>query len=89
MGCEISAFKSIDTLKTQLKYVSIYIYVYMDPGLIFECRDIFVLAWTNSSLGKFFTHLTELLRNCHIFQSVKNYINADFSHPIRNRNSKT
>ena len=30
------------------------------PGLFFACRDIFGLARTSSSLGKFFTHLTEL-----------------------------
>ena len=53
------------------------------PGLIFG------LARTSSSLGKFFTHLTELSRNCHIFESAKIYINADISHPIRDKNAKT
>ena len=30
------------------------------PGLVLACGDIFGLARTNSSLGKKFTHLTEL-----------------------------
>ena len=30
------------------------------PGLILACGDIFGLARTSSSLGNFFTHLTEL-----------------------------
>ena len=30
------------------------------PGLIFACGDIIGLARTSSSLGKNFTHLTEL-----------------------------
>ena len=30
------------------------------PGLILVCGDIFGLAWTGSSFGKKFTHLTEL-----------------------------
>ena len=61
------------------------------PGLILACGDIFGLARTSSSFGIFFTHLAELWRSyyCHIFESVKNHINADISHSIRDRNAKT
>ena len=30
-----------------------------------------------------------VMTNCHIFESVKNHINAYISHPIRDRNAKT
>ena len=49
------------------------------------------LAWFGQVLvlETFFTHLTKLWRNCHIFESVKNHINAYILHPIRDRNVKT
>ena len=59
------------------------------PGMIFGMCGYFWPGRTSSSIGKIFTHLTELWRNCHIFYSVKNYINAYISHPIRDRTMKT
>ena len=75
-------------------YICLYVQNWLkkleDPqGWFLACGDIFGLARTSSSLGKNFTHLTELWRNCHIFESVKNHINAYISHPIRDRNVKT
>ena len=58
------------------------------PELIFACRNILGLARTSSSLRNFFAYLTKLWGNCHIFGSVKNHINANISHPIRDRTVK-
>ena len=72
------------------RYVQNWLKKLEDPqGWFLACGDIFGLARTSSSLGKIFTHLTELWRNCHIFEGVKNHINAYISHPIRDRNMKT
>ena len=47
------------------------------PGLIFGMCGYFWPGSESSSLRKKFTHLTELRRNCHIFEGVKNQINAE------------
>ena len=59
------------------------------PGLIFGMWGYFWPGPESSSLGKIFTHLMELRRNCNLSESMKNHINADISHPIRDRNAKT
>ena len=58
------------------------------PGLILGIWGYFWLGSEKFESWKFFTHLTELWRKCHIFESVKNHINAYISHPIRDRNAK-
>ena len=51
------------------------------PGLIFGMWGYF---WPGSDKFEFWN----FFRNCHIFESVKNHINADISHPISDRNVK-
>ena len=58
-------------------------------GLIFGMWGYFWPGSDKFEFWKNFTHLTELLRNCHILESVKNHLNAYISHPIRHRNAKT
>ena len=58
------------------------------PGLIFGMWGYFWPGSDKFESWNFFTHLTELSRNCHIFYSVKNHINAHISHPIRDRDVK-
>ena len=59
------SFCQIYTIKTRLMCIYMFICTELieetgrPPGLIFG-RDIFGLARTSSSLGKYFTHLTEL-----------------------------
>ena len=54
-----------------------------DPGLILGLCEFFGIVRTRSSFGKNFTHLTKLLRICHISKSLKNETNAYISLPIR------
>ena len=60
------------------------------PGLIFGMWGYF---WPGSdkfeSWNFFFCTFDGVMTYCHIFQSVKNHINAYISHPIRDRNAKT
>ena len=59
------------------------------PGMIF---GMWVYFWPGSDKfesWKFFHTFDGVMTYCHIFVSVKNHINADISHPIRDRNSKT
>ena len=98
---EIHAKSDIYTIKTQLKYAYIYIYIYMfictelieetgrPPELIFGKWGYYWPGSDKFESCKKFTHLAELLLNCHFFEGVKNHINADISHPIRDRNAKT
>ena len=58
------------------------------PGLIFGMWGYFWPGSEKFEFWKNFTHLTELRRICHIFESVKNHINAYISHPIRDRSMK-
>ena len=92
---EIATFQSLSKgVYGMCIYICLYVQNWLkkleDPQSWFlVCGDIFGLARTSSSFGKILTHLTELWRNCHIFEGVKNHINADISHPIRDRNAKT
>ena len=59
------------------------------PGLIF---GMWRYLWPGSDdfeFWKIFHTFDEVMTCCHIFESVKNHINADISHPIRDRDVKT
>ena len=51
-------------------------------GIFWPGSDKFE-SWKN------FHTFTKLWHNCHIFECVRNHINADISHPITDRNVKT
>ena len=58
------------------------------PGLIFGMWGYF---WPGSDKFEFWknSHTFDgVMTHCHIFESVKNHINADISHPIRDINLK-
>ena len=59
------------------------------PGLIFGMWGYFGLARACSSLGKIFDTFDGVMTYCHIFEAVKNHINAYISHPIKDRIVKT
>ena len=59
------------------------------PGLILGMCGYF---WPGSGKIEFwniFHIFDEVMTHCHIFEGMKNHINADISHPIRDRNAKT
>ena len=47
------------------------------------------MSYFNYSIRKQYTVIFPFPIECHIFESVKNHINAYISHPIRDRNVKT
>ena len=59
------------------------------PVLIFGMCGYFWTGLDMFEFWKIFPYLKELLRRCHIFESVKNHINAYVSHPIRDKIMKT
>ena len=59
------------------------------PVLIFGMWRYFWPGPDKLEFWKDFTHLTKLWRNCHLFERVKNHINAYISQPIRDRKVKT
>ena len=69
-------------------YVCAYIYIYM-----FICSEL--IEETGRPSGLIFESWKEIhtfdgvITYCHIFEGVKNHINADISHPIRDRIMKT
>ena len=59
------------------------------PGLIFGMWGYF---WPGSDKFEFLQKIQtfeRIMTYCHIFESVKNHINAYISHPIRDRIMKT
>ena len=59
------------------------------PGLIF---GMWGYLWSGSDKFEswdFFHTFDKVMTYCHIFQGVKNHINAYISHPMRDRNMKT
>ena len=59
------------------------------PVLIFGMLGYFLLGSEKSEIWNFFHTFDGVMTYCHIFESVKNHINAYISHPIRDRNAKT
>ena len=59
------------------------------PGLIFGKWEYFWPGTDKFEFWNFFHAFDAVMTDCHIFESVKNHINADISHPIRDRNAKT
>ena len=67
------------TIRGYMVYICLYV-------LTFGMQGYFglVSARTSSSLERKFTHMTELWRNCHIFEGVKSHI-CLYPIPIRDR----
>ena len=59
------------------------------PGLIFCMRGYFWPASDKFESWKKIHTFDGVMTYCHIFEGVKNHINAYISHPIRDRNMKT
>ena len=59
------------------------------PGLIFGMWRYFWPGSDKFESWKNFHTFDGVMTCCHIFESVKNHINAYISHPIRDRNMKT
>ena len=59
------------------------------PGLIFGMWGYFWSGSDKFESWKKFHIFDEVMTYCHIFESVKNHIYDDISHPIRDRNAKT
>ena len=59
------------------------------PGLIFGMWGYFWPGSDKFESWKFFHTFDKVMTYCHIFECVKNHINAYISHPIRDRNMKT
>ena len=59
------------------------------PGLMFGMWGYFWLCLDKFESWKNFHTFVEVMTYCHIFESVKNHINAYISHSIRDRNMKT
>ena len=58
------------------------------PWLIFGICEYFWPGSDHFEFWEFFLTFYGFMTCCHIFESVKNHINADISHPIRDRNAK-
>ena len=58
-------------------------------GLIFGIWGYLWLGSDKFEFWKNFDTFDGVMTHCHIFESVKNHINADISHHIRDRNAKT
>ena len=92
---------NIYTIKTQLICIYVWVYIYMficselieetgrPPGLIFGMWEYFWPGSDNFESRKIFDTFDGVMTCCHIFESVKNHINADISHPIKERNAKS
>ena len=59
------------------------------PGLIFGMWGYFGPGSDKFEFWKKIRTFDEVMTYCHIFESVKNHINAYISDPIRDRNVKT
>ena len=59
------------------------------PVLIFGIWRYLSTGSDKFEFGKNFHIFDRVMTYYHIFESVKNHINADISHPIRDRNAKT
>ena len=59
------------------------------PGLIFGMWGYFWSGSDKFESWKIFHTFDGVMTYCYIFESVKNHINADIPHPIRDRNMKT
>ena len=59
------------------------------PGLIFGMWGYFWPGSDKFEFWKKFHTFNGVMTYYHIFESVKNHINADISNPIRDRNVKT
>ena len=51
------------------------------PGLIFGTWVYFWPGTDKFEFGKKFHTFDEVMKNCHIFESFKNHLNAYISHP--------